>query len=162
MSQHGRGFDQRQHIYTAFSTYDFGVVRADLRYLQPHLTLDYPSAGMVVEVIEPDDGVDRDEVVRRLRDDILPRELSGSAAVAVLSFLPRALKVSTPVPRVASAVGAERNLTLLWFLEADPRACWSMFEAHQERLRAAKGRVVFAAPFIPTIVGTDAYVSELR
>lgn len=166
MSEHlypqGRGFDQRLHIYTAFSTYDFGVMRPDLVQMKPHLTLDYPAKGLVVEVIAPDDGVDRDEVVRRLRDEILLGEIAGSSAVAVLCFLPRELKVERPVPRAGSAPGAERNLTLLWFLDRDPRDCWSTFRNHASTLRAAKGSVVFAAPFVPTIVGTDTYVDELR
>jgi hypothetical protein len=157
----GRGFEQRQHVYTAFSEYDFGLVRPDLPAMLPHHSLDYPCAGMVVEVIEPDAGVDRSEVVRRLRDDVLPGELAGSAAISVLSFLPHA-QGETNVPRVGSAPGAELNLTLLWFLQADPRTCWSMFAAHADSLRAAGGRVVFAAPFVPTIVGTDTYVDELR
>lgn len=158
----GRGFDQRQHIYTAFSTYDFGLTRPDMPYLQPHLTLEYPAKGMAVEVVEPT-GVDRATVVARLRDEILPRQLAGSAAVAVLAFFPRSMgDLKTPVKRVGDAYGVEQNITLLWFLDRDPRACWSFFADHASSLTPSGGRVVFAAPFIPTIVGTDAYVSELR
>ncbi len=158
----GRGFDHRQHVYTAFSTYDFGVVRSDLPYFLPHHTLDHPFQGMVVEVVEPAEGVTREELLRRLRDDMIPGELADSPAAAALAFLPHAQPDSGPVPRVGSAAGAGRNVTLLWFLQADPRSCWSMFLRHGDRVEAAGGRLVFAAPFVPTIPGTDTYVDELR
>ena len=87
----GRGFDQRQHVYTAFSTYDFGVVRSDLPRLQPHLTLEHPMAAMVVEVIEPDADLDRAVLVARLRDDVVPAELEGSPCAAALAFMPEPL-----------------------------------------------------------------------
>ena len=157
----GRGFDQRQHVYTAFSTYDFGVVRRDLPRLQPHLVLEHPMAAMVVEVIEPDTGLDREILLARLRDDVVPAELEGSPCAAALAFMPEPLP-PTNVPRVQSVPGAGRNITLLWFLQADPRICWSKFTAHTERYRDIGGTLVFAAPFVPTIPGTDTYVSELR
>ena len=157
----GRGFDQRQHVYTAFSTYDFGVVRSDLPRLQPHLTLEHPMAAMVVEVIEPDADLDREVLVARLRDDVVPAELEGSPCAAALAFMPEPLP-PTNVPRVQSVPGAGRNITLLWFLQADPRTCWSKFTAHAEAYPTIGGKLVFAAPFVPTIPGTDTYVSELR
>jgi hypothetical protein len=159
---YGRGFDQRQHVYTAFSMYDFGVVRTDLVHMQPHHTLDHPFDGMVVEVIEPAPGVERAALVARLRDELVPSELAGSPAAAALGFMPEPIPDGGNVPRVASAVGAGRNVTLLWFLQVDPRACWSMFQRHTDRVAQIGGRLVFAAPFVPTVPGTDTYVSELR
>lgn len=58
----------------------------------------------------------------------------------------------------------DTRLTLLWFLEADPRECW---EGHFTGLDAAVaegelGRVELVAPFVPTVPGTDRYVDELR
>lgn len=118
-------------------------------------------AAMVVEVIEPDAGLDRETLVERLRDDIVPAELEGSPCAAALGFMPEPLP-PTNVPRVQSVPGAGRNITLLWFLQADPRTCWSKFTAHSELYRDLGATLVFAAPFVPTIPGTDTYVSELR
>ena len=44
------------------------------------------------------------------------------------------------------------------------RECWDLFTGHQQALAdSGLGEVAFAAPFIPTIPGTDTYVSqELR
>ncbi|MGD9793743.1 MAG: hypothetical protein AB7V43_09715 [Acidimicrobiia bacterium] len=157
----GRGFDQRQHVYTAFSTHDFAVINADEPYLLAHHVLDRPFPGMVVEVVEPADGADRDAVIVKLRDEILPAALSDASAAAVLAFTPWP-QTSGKVPRVGSAAGAGRNITLLWFLRSDPRACWAQYRTHTERIASANAKLVFAAPFIPTIPGTDTYVAELR
>ena len=158
----GRGFDNRNHIYTAFSPYEFGLVNPDEPYLLPHHTLDHPFPAMVVEVVEPKHGVDRASILRHLQDTVLPAELAGSPMAAVLAFTPQPQPHSGPVPRVGSAAGAGHNVTLLWFLREDPRTCWSRFLDHAARLDAAGVKVVFCAPFIPTIPGTDTYVSELR
>jgi len=166
MSEHlypaGRGFDDRQHIYTSFSTYEFGLVRDDEPVMRTWHAMDHPFAGMVVEVVRPDEGTTTAEVAARLREDVLPAELSGSPAAIALAFVPQPQGSSGPVKRVGSAPGAGRDLTLLWFLQADPRSCWSHFRRHQSSLRPAGGEVVFAAPFVPTIPGTDTYVDELR
>ena len=49
------------------------------------------------------------------------------------------------------------------FLEKDPRECWSTLFADQGARIAESGlgRVSFAAPFIPTIPGSDRYTDEL-
>lgn len=65
---------------------------------------------------------------------------------------------------VKQVEGVDTRLTLLWFLEADPRECW---ESHftdlgREVEESGLGKVELVAPFIPTIPGTDRYVAELR
>ena len=65
------------------------------------------------------------------------------------------------MPRVPGPYGPGRVLTLLWFLQSDPRACWSQFRTHTDKYAAVGGKLVFAAPFVPTIVGTDTYVDQL-
>ena len=60
--------------------------------------------------------------------------------------------------------GLDRRLTLLWFTEVDPREIWvERFAGGGEDIASSgKGRVELAAPFIPTIPGTETYVDELR
>lgn len=55
-------------------------------------------------------------------------------------------------------------MTLLWFLEQDPRVCWSECFTGLDSLMADRGlgSVELVAPFIPTLPGTDRYVDELR
>ncbi len=59
----GRGFDERTHIYTAFSDFEFGVIRDADSPMRVETALDHPFAGMVVEVVEPEAGADRDTLI---------------------------------------------------------------------------------------------------
>ena len=79
-----------------------------------------------------------------------------------LAFSPEPM----PAERTAYAYdmpGVDTRVTLLFFLQADPRAWWSHFASHG-RLVADGGvaTLLFAAPFVPTVPGTDTYVDELR
>jgi hypothetical protein len=47
------------------------------------------------------------------------------------------------------------------FLEDDPTACWDRLFAPLAAEISAVGEVLFAGPFIPTVVGTDRYCDEL-
>ena len=50
----------------------------------------------------------------------------------------------------------------LYFLDAEPMQSWSRFVKLGEDLAATRlGRVVFASPWLPTIVGTDTYADQL-
>jgi hypothetical protein len=75
----------------------------------------------------------------------------------------------TPLPLdrmsyVKQVEATDTRLTLLWFLQRDPREVWEEhFTGLDEAVAAAHlGRVELAAPFIPTIPGTDTYVDQLR
>jgi hypothetical protein len=157
----GRGFEDRQHIYTSNSVFEFSQTRPDLTRLQPEHAFLHPFAGMVVEVVDVAEGTDRQALIAALRDTVLPAELEAPLAM-VVAFTPQAKGSSGPVPRVPGPYGPGRVLTLLWFLQADPRTCWSRFPTHTEKYAAVGGQLVFAAPFVPTIVGTDTYVDQLR
>jgi hypothetical protein len=160
----GRGFDERTHIYTAFSDYEFGVLRDADSPMRVEVALNHPFAGMVVEVVEPEAGTDRDALIRTLRDEWVPARVAGTPAAVVAAFTPAGLPGgnSGPVPNVSGAYGAGRVVTLLWFLQADPRQCWAAFARHGDEMAGTGGRLVFAAPFVPTIPGTDTYVDLLR
>jgi hypothetical protein len=60
--------------------------------------------------------------------------------------------------------GTDTRLTLLWFLQQDPRTCWDAFTGLDGEVAGAVpgARVELVAPFLPTLPGTDAYVDELR
>jgi len=47
-------------------------------------------------------------------------------------------------------------------LDGDPAQSWNQFRAYAASLAdAGTGNVVFAASFLPTIVGTDTYTDQL-
>jgi hypothetical protein len=75
----------------------------------------------------------------------------------------------TPLPGdrmtyVKQVEGVDTRLTLLWFLETDPRECWEdHFGGLEEAVaEGGLGKVELVAPFIPTVPGTDRYVDTLR
>lgn len=85
--------------------------------------LDHPYAGPVLEVIDTGSPEQRPALLEWLRARHLPRRLAGSPAAMVTVFRP------TPLPgdrmtHVRQVEGVDTRLTLLWFLERDPPACW--------------------------------------
>jgi hypothetical protein len=157
----GRGFDQRDHIYTAFHAYGVGVSRDGLP-MRPEHALDHPFAGLVVEVVEPAPDKSREQLLTWLGAEFIGEQLAGTPAALGLAFVPEPL----PAEKTAYArdlPGVDRKVTLLWFLQADPRACWAPFTRHGDAIAGSdQGQLLFAAPFVPTVPGTDTYVDELR
>ncbi len=113
-------------------------------------------------MVDADGPEQRAELLEWLRSRALPKRLHGSPAAMVTVFRP------TPLPGdrmtyVKQVEGVDTRLTLLWFLEEDPRTCWDRFQGlDAEVAEAGLGRVELVAPFIPTVPGTDRYVDQLR
>ena len=59
--------------------------------------------------------------------------------------------------------GLERRSLQIFFLDEDPSDAWEGLFASQQAWveQRGLGRVTYAAPFIPTIPGTDRYTDEL-
>jgi hypothetical protein len=155
---------QRRHVFTAFQDFG-GVWYRDVRGPRDFHALDHPYSGVVMEVLDAPDGATRADLDAYLRDEYLPwvhRSPENPVGQSIW-FAPRALPADKQ-PDVADIPGLERRLTLLHFLDVDPRACWQRRFAANGGYAAASGRadVRFAAPFIPVVQGTDRYVDELR
>jgi hypothetical protein len=77
------------------------------------------------------------------------------------------ITVFTSVPLLANApkdvplTPETERVTLLWWSERDPLDDWAEYQQFATDLAAAGGHVVFAAPFIKTIPGTDTYTDQL-
>ena len=55
-----------------------------------------------------------------------------------------------------------RRFMQLWFVDDKPESVWSTVESTAKEFGASGlGRIVFASPFKPTIVGTDTYTDQL-
>jgi hypothetical protein len=159
---YGRGFDERRHVYTAFQRFRFAAVR-DLGPMKPHLALDAPFAGLVVEVVDVPDEADLPALEDWLRETHIPQFLPSSPAGLVIAFTPVPFAYGT-TSAVATLPGVGRQLCLLWFLDRDPFLCFpDSFSAHVQALAASgKGELRFCGAFVPTEVGTNRYVDELR
>jgi len=154
----GRIYLDRTHVYTSFQQY-LGAAYRDVDGPRDIHSLEYPYAGMVVEVIDAPDGR-REELVSWLRSS---RVLAGTPVAMGLFFAPMPLPADK-MAYVKDVEGVDRRVTALWFTETDPASCWAeCFAGVGAAVSAAGvGRVELAAPFIPTIPGTDTYVDELR
>jgi hypothetical protein len=156
----GRMFEERTHVHTAF--YDVRAsVRRDDAGPRDFQALDHPFGGLVLEIIDAASG-DARALQDWLVNEHLPRALADSPAALCILFAPHPWPAGDLWFDNADVPGD--RFALLWFLEVDPRACWSTtFEAEADRVAAGcAGHARLIAPFIPTVPGTDRYVDELR
>ncbi len=156
----GRVYLERTHVFTSFQTYRGAVYRDEKGPRDIH-ALDYPYDGLVVEVVDANG--DRDALDHWLRSEYLPARLAGTPVAMTLRFQPNPLPADK-MSYVEDVPGLDQRLTLLSFVEVDPAECWDeVFRPAGAAVESGGlGRVVFAAPFVPTLPGTDTYVDQLR
>jgi hypothetical protein len=155
----GRVYLDRTHVYTSFQSYR-GVVYRDESGPRDIHSLDYPYRGLVVEVVDAKD--DRAALDRWLRDEYLPSRLPGSPIGMTLFFEPNLLPADK-MSYVEDLPGLDRRITLLSFLDVPPDEAVDAWRGLGDAVEAmGLGRVEFAAPFYPTLPGTDTYVDQLR
>jgi hypothetical protein len=157
----GRMFAEREQVQTAFFRADGGVAR-DADGVPPALVLDHPYAGLVVAYFEAPEAGTSAELGRWLAESLWPAKLAASPIAQCRHFTPLPLPEGAPGDTPVEA-GSKRRVLALCFLEADPRDIWAR---HFKRLAeevtdAGRGRLLYAAPFLPTVPGTDRYSDEL-
>jgi hypothetical protein len=155
---------ERTHVFTSFQD-RMGTWYRDERGPRDFQALDFPYEGVVMEVLDAPEGSDRADLDDWLRAEHLPwlhRTPYNPIATSVW-FAPRPLP-DDKMPDVADVPGVDRRVTLVHFLECDPRDEWDRLFAGSSARVAAGGRAVLqlVAPFIPVLPGTDLYVDELR
>ncbi|MER5432575.1 hypothetical protein [Streptomyces sp. NPDC002588] len=163
LNRDARVYQDRTHVFTAFQDHEATVYRDGAAGPRDFHALDHPYAGLVLEVVDTEGPEQRAELLEWLRARHLPRRIAGSPAAMVTVFRP------TPLPGdrmtyVKQVEGVDTRLTLLWFLESDPRDCWETHFADLGRTLedSGLGSLELLAPFIPTVPGTDRYVDRLR
>lgn len=168
LNRDGRVHQDRTHVFTAFQDHVATVYRDGDSGPRDFHALDHPYQGLVLEVIDAEGAEGRAELLEWLRTRELPRKLAArggavAPAAMVVVFRP------TPLPGdrmtyVKQVEGVDNRLTLLWFLQSDPREQWAEhFAARADEVAGSGlGRVELIAPFIPTVPGTDTYVDQLR
>ncbi|MEU5612473.1 hypothetical protein ACI2L4_01650 [Streptomyces sparsogenes] len=163
LNRDGRVYQDRTHVFTAFQDHEATVYRDGAAGPRDFHALDHPYAGLVLEVVDAESPERRAELLEWLRARHLPKRLAGSPAAMVTVFRPTPLPLDR-MSYVKQVEGVDTRLTLLWFLQRDPRDCWEgRFTGLDEDVaRSGLGRVELVAPFIPTVPGTDRYVDELR
>jgi hypothetical protein len=117
------------------------------------LALDHRYPGMVAWFAEGD--------LDQWFDANLPEWLPASPVASVSCWQPIPLSDQKPDFIPDDPAGQGRQL-LVFFVEGDPLDSWDRFRDLAGRLEESEaGKVVFAAPFVPTVIGTDRYVDEL-
>jgi hypothetical protein len=157
----GRVYLQRDHIFTAFQEFLTSFQR-DPNGPQDFHAFDAGYGGLVVEVIDAPEEGQLDAVVDYVRTVRAPLAFANGVAQAVL-FTP----IPLPEDRmsyVKQVEGLGRRVTVLWFTDEDPRESWdaAFAGAVEQSKESGAGKAEFVAPFIPTVVGTNTYVDELR
>ena len=158
-----RGFHQRVHAHTVLLDQPTFAYRDD-DPIPVELALDHHYSGLAVVAVDPADGVADEELGVHLERVALPALMNGSGVASMVSW--RYIQMGKGTERAPMDLGMppgppERRLQM-FFLDRDPRDEWARFHDYADALATAgQGRVAFAAPFIPTIVGTDTYTDQL-
>jgi len=160
----GRIHLERTHVYTSFQDY-IGARYRDVEGARDIHSLDHPYLGVVMEIVDVDGGRSREELTAWLEAEHLPA-LQGAAHSPVaqtLLFAPRPLPEDKQ-PDVADIPGLDRRVTVLHFLDEDPRLQWTTRFGESEAAIARSGlaKLALVAPFIPVLHGTNTYVDQLR
>jgi len=164
LNRDGRVYRDRTHVFTSFQQHAGAAYRDGAAGPRDKHALDHPYAGLVLEVVDTESAEQRAQVLDWLLERGLPAKLrTGSPAAMCVVFRPLPLPVDK-MSYVKPVDGTDTRLTLLWFLQQDPRACWDAFTGLDAQLAAAVpgARVELVAPFVPTLPGTDVHVDQLR
>lgn len=149
LHENGRMFPERDHIHTLL--YDFEwMARADDDGVPAELALDHPFGGVTATLIRPAEGVTGDQV----------RAAMAHAELA-LGFSPIPLPANAPVTQKGHG-RLDGCVMTLAFSESNPAEQWDAHRALASRLADdGIGEVLWSAPFVPTIPGTDTYTDQL-
>jgi hypothetical protein len=149
LHRNGRMFPHRDHVHTLIYRYR-GADRRDPDGVPPELALDHPFRGLAAVMVEQP--ADSPDGAPPPHWPLAP----DSAIALVLSFRGIPLPPGAPVTQPGTE-GVERRELQLWFADSEPDQWWPAVEAYA----AGEAGVRWAAPFIPTIPGSDRYTDQL-
>lgn len=163
LARAGRIYPHRVPGLTAFQDLA-GIVYRDDDVVRAQWALHDPVPGLVLEVIDTEP-FSRDELIDWLLKEYLPSRVTGPVTLAlVFRYDPRPHAGLKPKIRQALQEQAQNGgrITVLWFLDTDPRECWEHFVDEPEILsRGGRGRTSLLAPFVPARMGTDYLMDQL-
>ncbi|MCU1459299.1 MAG: hypothetical protein JWL73_3391 [Actinomycetia bacterium] len=153
LHENGRMFTDRDHVHTLMYRYS-GEQQANDDGIPSEVALDHHFRGLVVAIGEMAPGVDDQEI-----------EAFYSARPC-----PADVRVAfTPIPLLDDAPGdvprdtVDNRFLHLYFTDDDVVDVWAeRYAALGDELAASGlGRIVFVAPFLSTVWGTDTYTDQL-
>lgn len=163
LAKGGRIYPHRVPGLTAFQDMA-GVVHRDDEVVRAEWALHDPAPGLVLQILDSEAGR-RDDLESWMLDEHLPRRVTGPVTSAmVFRFDARVHAGLKPKIRAAlqEQAGHGGRLTILWFLDQDPRHCWGHFVDEPEAIAAGGlGHTSLVAPFVPARMGTNHLMDQL-
>jgi hypothetical protein len=148
----GRMFAERDHVHTLMYRHAFTAAGGE-GAVPAELALDHPFGGLTATLVRPAHGVTAEALGSYVEETFAP-ELE-------LGFRPIPLPADAPVSQQGQD-GLEDCLLNLSFTTASPDTWWPEQRAAADRLRAdGVGEMLWTAPFVPTVPGTDTYTDQL-
>lgn len=166
---HGRGFDERRHAHTVvyFTT---GDDHRDADGVPSHMALDHPYAGLVSLHVDRLGDITHPELTTWFAESAAPGlfcaddDGAPSPVDQVLHWrpvIPKGAEGDAPMD-LGTGPGTKARSMHLVFVQADPRDAWGRIESLCAAIEASGlATVRLAAPWIPTIPGTDTYTDQL-
>ncbi len=150
----GRMYAERDHIHTLLYRHACTASALGSDAVPPELALDHPFGGVTATLVRPAPGVTAEQLGAHLT--------TAGTAELDLGFTPIPLPADAPVSQRGHD-HLEGCLLRLSFTAGRAALGWDQQRSAAERLRTdGVGEVLWAAPFIPTIPGTDTYTDQLR
>ncbi len=165
----GRGYEERAHAHTSLY-FAVGEHRGDSP-VPAHLALDHPYAGLVSIHLDRAPEVRHEAYAEWFDAEVAPDLFAATSPVdQVLDWrpiIPRGAEGEAPMELGTGPGTRQRSLQMLFCGRApqgsfDLPGDWDIIESTCERIEASGlATVRLAAPFIPTIPGTDTYTDQL-
>ena len=165
----GRGFEERVHAHTSLY-FIVGENHRDPDGVPAHMALDHPYQGLVTVHVDRAEGVAHPEFAEWFTTTAAPllfADQSDGATSPVDQVLhwrpiiPKGEEGNSPM-ELGSGPGTRQRSLQMMYLTADPRGHMDLIHAYADLVDASGlATVVLAAPFIPTIPGTDTYTDQL-
>jgi hypothetical protein len=161
----GRGFDERTHAHTALYTFQGAQYRDD-DPVPVELALDHRYAGMVSVHVDRAEGVKHPEFDEWFAGEGRSRLLAADSPVASAAswrpIIPKTPEGQQAPMELGTGPGTRARSLQLLFLEDDPAECWDLIRSYADAIDGSGlATVALAAPFIPTVIGTDTYTDRL-
>ncbi len=161
----GRGFNERRHAHTVLYMYAGTTTYRDADPVPVELALDHGFAGQVSVAMDRADGVSADQLGDFLRDVAMPQLMESSDIAQGSTWVPverDEMTKNAPMDLGSDTGSADTRTMQLFFTDGDVRESWDRFKRYAEVIdESGLAKVVFAAPFHKTVIGTDKYVDEI-
>ena len=160
----GRGFSERKHAHTALYDHVKNYYRDD-DPVPMELALDHGYEGLVSVSIEKNSEMKTSEFedwIETLASSTVFK--SGAAeSCSIWKPVPGQDEMTGKAPMdLGTSPGGENRYVQLFFIEKDPREVWDDFIEYGKAVDSSdKAKILFAAPFFATVVGTDRYADQL-